>query len=539
MLSQRVEFLDIVRRTDEMTPEQLGKVDAIVIGAGAAGTTAADELCQAGLKVLVLDAGWRRGFMEQPAHTIVSRLLGQPDKHPDFKTLRLRILWKLEQYFKFVDARHQRIQSLNYAWPTAPEKFVDDECFPYEIEPNTQFEWIRCHGPGGRMVVPLHGRQYYRFGPEEFNRSSFEDSRWPISYDDLKPWYDHIEARLGLSGSHDHSEWIPDSLISENLSPTPSEADIIRKIRSHYANVQPIMGRFAPPLPPFEIASQTGKLSFRRGAIVSHIVPNPSRGGHTVKFYDRLTKSHQEVSAPVVFCCASTLETTRILLQSRVEAGEKAPAEAVDPLGGNLMDHVSYVLEGQGGPKEAQGFASDRGRCIYLPRVDLRHGDDSQKTRFGARILRYPMGPMPQKFVVTMEGEMRPNLMSRVRLSERRNTFGIPILKVDFNYGENEEGFLKEFRALSGELIDLFDLSVPNGLRPEINKPGSYVHEMGTARMGNDPSNSVVTPENELWNQPGIYVTDGSCFVTQATQHPTLTIMALTARACAHAVANI
>lgn len=543
MLSPRIELADVISRTDALSPGEMSNVDAIVIGAGAAGSTAADELCLRGLKVLVLDAGWQRSFCEQPAHALFSSLLNIDERTIESKTLRLRILWKLEQYFRFLDARRQPVQSSNYAWPTAPDKFVDDLSFPYENGAESDFHWIRCHGPGGRMSVPLHGRQYYRFGPEHFSRSDLSNGDWPIGYADLEPWYEHIEKRLELRGMEDHSQWIPDSCISKKLILSATETEIIENIKTRYRNAEPIMGRFAPPIAPFAVASKQGDFLFRRGAVVSHIKPGNGGRRHSVLFYDRITKSHQVVSAPIVFCCASSLESTRILLQTFETADIKRPHEGGDPLGGNLMDHVSYTLKGWGGPIERHENSSDKGRCIYLPRFDARNEkqvcQDSVQNRFGVRLLRYPSRLGRQSFVATMEGEMLPNLQSRVRLSGRRNAFGIPLLNIDFRYGESENGFLKDFLTASEELVDLFGISVPRGLQDCLNPPGSYIHEMGTARMGSSPSSSVLTEKNELWDFPGIFVTDGSCFVTQGTQHPTLTIMALTARACEFAAASV
>lgn len=501
--------------------------DAIVVGAGAAGGLAASLLCEAGLDVLLLDAGHRRPVWREPfrrlTHTLVQtladpRLLGiVPPRAIHLGRKALRIAGRVRQ----------PIQTHCFAWEQLPGAFVDDRDFPYATPAGRPFNWIRSHGLGGRMIIPGHGRQYYRLGRSELAPRDGLSPVWPLAENELDNWYALVERRLGLAGARDGLESPPDSELARLLEPTADEASAIEAIGARWPRATPILSRYAPPLESVATAAATGRLWCRTGAMVQTAAkPSTGRMGG-VEWYDARSGGRRAGSAPLVFLCASTLESTRILLQSE---GLAKPGI----LGRYLMDHMLVKAEGVG-PKLTSDVEIEPGRCLYLPRFDLRDGEASGERGFGVQLYRSSAGERCW-FTAVAFCEVPPRAENGVVLdTARRDAWGNSTLNVDFQYSEAEHLLAGKMAAALEELAEVLGATLHTLVKTPAT-PGTSVHECGTARMGADPASSVLDGNNMVWDAPGLYVTDGASFPSQGAQNPTLTIMALTARACHRAL---
>ena len=514
-----------------------GHFDAIVIGAGASGGLAAALLCEAGLKVLTLDAGWETPFWQAPLRRTMANTLAALANPKTARTLPPGLVWKGQRLMQKLGALRQPVQTRCYAWPSLPEGFVDDRANPYEAPDDAPFEWIRVHGLGGRMVVPLHGRQYLRHGAKDFRHDDGLSPPWPFPVEELVPWYEKVEERLGLFGGAEHNFWIPDSKIAHPLAPSTDESILIDKVGGHYPGYRPMLGRFAPPVDWLSAAARTGKFTCRTGAKARHVITDENGRAAGVVFYDKRSGNFETAKAPLVFACASTLETTRILLSTRAERGAERNDED-DALGKYLMDHATIKAEGMGPSLYSPG-EDVVGRCVYLPRYDRRsiHGLTEGFGRgFGVRVYQSPAADGRSYFTAVCDAEMLPRPDNRVTLSDNKDSFGIPTLNIYCTHSEYERTMATyQARALR-ELAEYCGAQITTDI-DQLAPPGSTIHECGSARMGEDPKTSVLNPQNEMWETPGLFVTDGASFPSQGIQNPTLTIMALTARACAKATA--
>ena len=497
--------------------------DAVVIGAGAAGGLAALSLIEAGLRVLVLDAGLARSPIRSFSRQLTRRL-----------TRRFLGATALEA----LDRRRHAIQTQCYAWPLAPEAFVDDLDCPYVTPPGRPFVWLRSRQLGGRWIIPGHGRQYYRLGPDDLASVDGLSPPWPLQPGELDPWYGSVERRLGLAGRRDNLPWLPDSELSIELEPTPAEAALQRSISARWPGAHPVLGRFAPPIDFLEAAAQTGRLLIRSGAIVREIEVDESGHVSGVVWIDRRAHSEARASSRLVFLCASALESTRLLLLSSARRNSDGLGGQSGVLGRYLMDHLRVRGWGKG-PPLLPGPAPEEGRCLYLPRFEARDLSAPGMGRgFGVQINQTPVDGGRSISIVSF-GEMLPRPANRVTLHpRRRDAWGIPVLHVDCSHGpgelsraQDQTSAVRELAEVAGvTLMEIDETPVP---------PGSANHECGTARMGSDPANSVLDPHNECWEARGLYVTDGASFPSQGIQNPTLSILALTARACDHALRTV
>jgi choline dehydrogenase-like flavoprotein len=486
---------------DATTPEALrtATCDALVIGSGAAGGLAALLLTEAGLRVLVLEAGSR-----YPSVPGIGR---------------------------------QPIQSRCYAWHLAPESYVDDLDCPYTTPSDRPFVWVRSRQLGGRVVVPGHGRQYYRLAPQDFAPNDGLSPPWPLQAAELDPWYAAVERRLSLSGRHDNVAWLPDSEIATVLEPTADEAALQRAITERWPDARPLLGRFAAPLDALEAAALTKNLLIRTGAIAREIEVDGLGRVRGAVWVDRQNRTEHRVRAPLVFLCASTLESTRLLLLSRSARCPDGLGAASGVLGRNLMDHVWIQGHGERRPL-ASNTAPAEGRCLYLPRCDARESLAPAGRGFGVQL--YLMPDLERSYLgVASFAEMLPRPENRVTLEpERCDAWNIPVLRIECTHSDIEIMRARQqivvLRALveiaGATLITLDDAAAP---------PGAAMHECGTARMGSDRENSVLDAYNQCWDATGLYVTDAASFPSQGAYNPTLTILALTARACDHALRTL
>jgi choline dehydrogenase-like flavoprotein len=512
------------------------RYDAIVVGAGAAGGLAAALLTEAGLRVLVLDAGWRAPFWQVPFRRTVSTALASLANPQVLRMIPPALRWKGERALRLIGKVRQPVQSECYAWPSAAETFVDDRDCPYETAPDRPYNWIRARGLGGRMVVPLHGRQYYRHGPRDFRPVDELSPPWPFEPDALDPWYDLVEKKLQLSGREEHNYWIPDSRIAKVREPEPAEAALIARILTHHPKAQALLGRYAPPAATLLEAAATGRLFCRTGAIARHIELDKQGRAAGVVFLDRRSGALETARAPLIFLCASTLESTRILLASRCDRYPEGLGGASGSLGRHLMDHVSIKVEGIGPEIAPDRATAEQGRCLYLPRFDARAtGDPGTARGYGVRIYHSPGPAGTSYFTAVADSEMLPRPENQARLSSRLDAWGLPTLHITCSHSAAELALVQQQAQALTELAELAEVKLQEQPgRPAI--PGSSIHECGPARMGTDPGTSVLNPFNGCWDAKGLYVTDGASFPSLGLQNPTLTIMALTARACDHAV---
>jgi choline dehydrogenase-like flavoprotein len=358
-----------------------------------------------------------------------------------------------------------------------------------------------------------------------------------VSRAELDHSYERVERRLALSGSREGVPWLPDSVVATELTPSKDEGDLARRIRARWPGVRPVAGRFAQPLAAMEAAAATGRLLCRQGAVVKRIhVDNASRVTG-VSWLDEETRTERRTNAPLVFLCASALESTRILMMSSTPNSPGGLGDSSGVLGRNLMDHLFVKLEGEAPAMLDPPSKVEIGPCVYLPRFDARCEPAPSSSRgFGVQVYQYPAGWNRSYFLASSFGEMLPHRENRVSLdSHRQDAWGIPVLKIDCRHTPAEIARAREQAEALRELAAALDVTSLR-LSQVPAEPGASVHECGTARMGDDPADSVLDPYNECWEARGLYVTDGASFPSQGCQNPTLTIMALTERACGHAL---
>lgn len=511
--------------------------DAIVVGAGAAGGLAALLLCEGGLKVLCLDAGVPRGFVSAPYSRTLAAAMTRIATPQMFARLPPSVSDLGRKALRLAGRVRQPVQSRCFAWALAPDHFVDDRENPYSDEPQGSFCWFRCRQLGGRMIVPGHGRQYYRLSAADMHPQDGRSPPWPFASEELSPWYAAVERRLGLRGRREAHPWVPDSDICEFVEATPAEADLMARLKGHWPDLQPIAGRFAPPLDSLSLAAHTGRLTCRQGAVVREVHVDGEGAVSGVTFVDDASDSERRVEAPLVFLCASSLESTRILLLSRSQRHPDGLGGRSSALGCNLMDHIVMSGQGTGGALPGGPVALVAGRSVYVPRFDLQAGGGQTEGRgFGVQLYRMSTGPRVSFFQAVAFAEMTPRAENRVTLDSRiRDRWGIPGLSIRCRHSAAELAQARRQSAAVQEIADVLGVALTS-LNTEPTPPGMAIHECGTARMGSAPDNSVLDPFNQCWDARGLYVTDGAAFPSQGAQNPTLTIMALTARACDHAL---
>jgi choline dehydrogenase-like flavoprotein len=494
--------------------------DAIVIGAGTAGGFAAVLLAEAGLRVLILDAGsaWSRlGSL--------SRRIGR------IATGRLLNAAKLQR----IETRRQPIQSRCYAWRFAPDAFIDDIKCPYSTAQNRPFLWFRARQLGGRLVIPGHGRQYYRFGSGEWCPNDGLSPPWPLRPGELDKWYLLVERRVRLSGMRDGLACVPDSDFTHLLDLTALELVSKQAIVTNWPNAHVVVGRSAPAFNALEAAAKTGRVLIRQGAIVRGI--EVDRFGRVTGsiWFDERSRTEERARAPLVFLCASALESTRILFLSQSSRRPDGLGAGSGALGRFLMDHIKISAEGHG-PFSSLPSANDPWRCLYLPRFDKRKTSVGPQRGYGVQLYLSRADTDRSGFRAISFAEMLPRADNRVTLDlEQKDAWGIPVLRIDCAHSDIELGRAREQAAALREVGDALGITITR-VDDAPAPPGGSNHECGTARMGNDPGDSVLNKYNECWDARGLYVTDAACFPSQGTHNPVLTMLALTARACHHAV---
>jgi len=551
-----------------MSPHNSQVYDALVVGSGASGGWVAKELAENGMKVLMLEAG--------------------PPRLPtrDFT----EHVWPYQLKFRgFGDQRalleNQPIQRLCYACDEYSHQFfVNDRENPYTFPLDKPFMWIRGRQVGGKTFC--WARESYRYSDYEFKAASRDgyEQDWPFGYKDLEPYYDRVEAFIGVSGSREGLEQMPDGkfLPPMNLScgallakQTIEKRFGWRVMPDRVANLTvPHNGRpachycnqcqrgcytasyFNSPAVTLPAAARTGRFTLISNAVVSHLLMNNDGKAEGVYYIERDTHTHREARAKVVVLAASALESTRILLNSASRRFPGGVGNSFGVLGHYLMDH--FTLEGAGGflpslkssQREPTGNPAGYLIAKYVNVGANRNkdflrgyrfdGDASQSLYehafstkgFGSQFRRKVRQEIPCYFGIQAQGEGLPRYDNYVTLDpEKKDAWGIPALHIHASYGENEHAMAKAIRQDILDVLDAMKLEGPAAPAHQISVFGKNIHECGTARRGNSPKTSVLNPFNQVHDVKNVFVTDGASFVTQGCYEPTLTIMAISARA--------
>jgi choline dehydrogenase-like flavoprotein len=485
--------------------------DVVVVGSGPTGGYAAKLLSEAGLRVLVLDAG-------RPQ--VLNRALLVRD------TLRRRLGYQIE--LDPAALRRQPVQSSCYAWPLHPHAFVDDIDNPYTTEPGQPFVWIRSRHVGGRMIVRRHGLQFYRFSDLDFKAGARDGASpsWPLSYSDLVPYYERLERWMGIHGTCNQLPQLPDSVLRSESRLNDGERLLLAGMERTWRNRHLIPGRTSPSVVPVRDALASSRCRLRTNAVVSRLlVDSRTANVNGVAFVDRVTRRTHEVRARVVVLCASAIESARLLLASATPQHPDGVANSSGAVGRYLMDHT-HLTGIRGVMPLARPVAS--ASWAYVPCFRNVCSRSSPFVRgYGIQVFT-----MWRECAVTSFGEMLPHPDNRVTLNrERTDRWGVPVARIACAHRENEIAMVPDQIDACEALLRAAQIE-PARTPPLLSPAGTACHEVGTARMGSDSRTSVLNEFCQSWDAKSLFVMDGSCFVTQGVQNPTLTMMAIAARSC-------
>jgi choline dehydrogenase-like flavoprotein len=485
--------------------------DAVIVGSGPTGGYAAKTLSEAGMKVLVLDAGRR----QRHGNALLR-----------FDDLRRKLGYRIEEDPAAV--RRQRVQSSFYAWRVHPHAFVDDTANPYTTDPGRPFHWIRTRQIGGRMLVRWHGLQFYRFSDFDFKAGDRDGAspNWPLSYKDLAPYYDRIEHWIGLKGARDGIAHLPDPAPIGERSLNAGEALLKEAVERRWRDRKVIQSRTAPPPAPIYDALATRRCTLRTDAIASQILIDSATGRATgVGFVDAFSKKYRDVSGRIVVLCASSIESARLLLASSSPRHPQGLANSSGVIGRYLMDHIHLTgINGSLRLNEPIPTSS----WSYIPCFRNVTAPEAGFVRgYGIQVFT-----AWRECGLTVFGETLPHPDNRVTLdADRKDKWGIPIPHIAYANRENERALASDASQTCVEILQSANLEL-TATNSDMSVPGLGAHEVGTARMGSDPRSSALNSFCQAWDVKNLFVMDGSCFVTQGVQNPTLTMLALAARSC-------
>ncbi|WP_343703635.1 GMC family oxidoreductase [Chitinophaga sp.] len=549
--------------------DQQNTYDAIVVGSGISGGWAAKELCEKGLKTIVLERGRN---VEHIKDYTTANLAPWEIQHRGWQTKEMK-------------EKHP-IQSRCYAFDETTQQFwVNDLENPYnEIKP---FNWLRGYHVGGRSL--MWGRQVYRWSDIDFEANARDGHGvdWPIRYKDIAPWYSYVEKFAGISGQKENLPQLPDGEFLAPMEMNALEKHVAARIKEKYkdrimtigrvahvtenhngrgpcqyrdlcARGCPFTGYFSSNGVTLPAAAKTGNLTLRPHSIVLKVLYDEgTKKAKGVRIMDAETKQTVEYYAKIIFINASTLGTTAILLNSVSNRFPTGLGNDSDQVGRNLMDHHFGV--GAGGSFDGlqdQYVYGRRANGIYIPR--FRNISASTRRKDYVRGFGYQGGASRGRGIpfegigvglkeaqteagnwgmwIGAWGEHLPYEDNTVRLNkEKKDVYGLPTLDIDCSFRENEMAMRKDMLESAREMLENAGLqNVWAG--DDMPPPGHCIHEMGTARMGRDPKTSVLNGFNQMHAVKNVFITDGACMTSSACQNPSITYMALTARAADHAV---
>ncbi len=501
--------------------------DVIVVGSGACGSFAARTLTEQGLQVAVVEAG--------PA--VAADLLDPADEpHP---LLHAKLIPERQR----TQAQHPDFFRRN------PRLFVDDRDHPYSTPPDAPFNWIRGRQVGGRTLT--WGGVTVRMSPHELQS-------WPVSYQELAPHYEQVERFLGVRGARDGLPQLPDGACENPCQLTPGELRFQAAVRARWPERQVICARGVPTRLPGDdpaawprhtsqgnalaSALRSGRAVLVPDAIVHEVlISTDTARARGVSALDGTSGLPYELRARAVVLAASTLETTRIMLNSRPRQHAAGLGNSSGLLGSFLMDHPCTSIYGAipdlpslDPPPPLRGPDA-----IMIPRfTNLDRADRPFAGGFGlfGGIQRRAFNSAvfsrgPAKIVLMAYGEMLPHADNRVTIDpDVVDRHGVPSLHIRCAWSDNERALIADMERTLVELLDVVGARIASD-PPKLPVPGSMVHEVGTARMGRDPRTSVLDADNRCWDADNVLVVDGACWPSCGWQNPTLTMMALAVRA--------
>jgi len=553
--------------------------DAIVVGSGMSGGMSAKELTERGLKVLVLE----RGPEIVPERDYTDQLA--PWQSPNLDNVPQDEI--RQHYFKqYAGVAYAIKESTKHFW-------VKDDEHPYEEAEGTSYDWLRGYHTAGRSI--MWSRQTYRLSAQDFtaNRDEGIAIDWPVRYEDIVPWYEKVETFVGVAGTEEGLDQLPDSVFQPAFELTDVEQTFKQRVETRFngRNVIPAriahltdateeqrsLGRsncqarnrchhgctfkayFSSLNATLPAAERTGNLTMVHNAIVQSLDYDPATNRVTgVRVIDAETNERRLYTSKVIFLNASSIASALILLNSRSEAFPNGLANGSDQVGRNLMDHVS----GAGAAGIMTGFENQKvfGRRpsggIYIPRyANVTENDKPFKRGFGfqggASPLNHANGqipgigrefkeahrrPGPWRVNIGAFGEQLPNPDNRVTLHpSRRDRWGNPLAVFEVRYSDNEYTMLEEARKDAIAMLEAAGAINITSNPVNLTKPGNRIHEMGSARMGRDPATSVLNGWCQAHDVPNLFITDGAFMVSSACQNPSLTYMAFSARAANYA----
>lgn len=548
--------------------------DAIVVGSGISGGWAAKELTEKGLKVIMLERGRNVEHVKDYVNT---------NKDPwEFPHRGGRTQEMIENYP--VLKRDYPLNEMNLDF------WANEKDCPYvEIK---RFDWFRGYHVGGRSLT--WGRQSYRLGDLDFeaNAKDGHGVDWPIRYKDIAPWYSYAEKFAGINGNRDGFPSLPDGDYLPAMEMNCVEKDVAARIKEHYKGKRAfIMGRSANLTAPHNnrtncqyrnkcwlgcpfgayfstqsatlpAAMATGNLTLRPYSIVTRILyDKDTKKAKGVEVLDAETNKTYEYYAKVVFVCASTFNSTWILMNSATDVWEGGLGSSSGELGHNVMDH--HLRSGASGRVEGYDdkyYFGKRPNGIYVPRYQNIMGDKRDYLRgfgyqggasrigwsrevaelnIGAAFKDALCEPGNWSMGIGGFGEILPYHENRIFLDKNvKDKWGLPVLAMDAELKENELKMREDMKNDAVEMLEAAGVKDVKGNNGEYGF-GMGIHEMGTARMGRDPKTSVLNGNNQVWDAKNVFVTDGACMTSAGCVNPSLTYMALTARAADFAVSEL